>query len=268
MNSVISSKKISQFQKKIFNWWDKNKRDFPWRKTEDPYKIMVSEVMLQQTQASRVSEKYTEFIKKYPTDKSLTKAPKAELLTIWSGLGYNRRALWLQEAAQTLTELDEFPRNPTDLQKLKGIGKYSANSILIFAFNLNLATVDTNIRRILISEGFAGENTTEKELFQIAEMVLPRGRSRDWHNALMDYGATHLTVSATGIRPKAKQSKFQGSTREKRGIILKYLLENKNTTMNELLETLNCTQKELKAILLKMEKEGLVVKTGNKYGIK
>lgn len=268
MSKESSNQKIKNFQNKIFKWWTKNRRDFPWRETEDPYKIMISEIMLQQTQSSRVVEKYDEFINKYPDAESLAKTSKVDLLSTWSGLGYNRRALWLQEAAQTLTELEEFPKNPRDLLKLKGVGKYSANSILIFAFNLDLATVDTNIRRILIAEGFANENSTEKELFQIAEKILPKGKSRDWHNALMDYGATFLTASATGIKPNTTQSKFKGSSREKRGIILRYLLENKYTTINELVEILNCSQKELKTILLKMEKEGLVVKTGDKYEIK
>ncbi|MHA1198322.1 MAG: Fe-S cluster assembly protein HesB [Candidatus Heimdallarchaeaceae archaeon] len=267
MNSDISSQEIYQFQEKIFAWWEKNRRDFPWRETEDPYKILVSEIMLQQTQASRVSEKFNEFIRKYPKPKSLAKAQKTELLSIWSGLGYNRRALWLQEAAQKLIELEEFPKTPKELQKLKGIGKYSANSILIFAFNLDLATVDTNIRRILIAEGFADEDMTEKELFQIAEQILPKGKSRDWHNALMDYGAMHLTVSATGIRPNSKPSKFKGSNRERRGQILKYLLDNEKATIKELLDEVKCSQDTLDAILLKMERDGLISKIADKFQI-
>ncbi|MCE7742326.1 MAG: Fe-S cluster assembly protein HesB [Candidatus Heimdallarchaeota archaeon] len=267
MKSEISSQKIIQFQEKIFVWWEKNKRGFPWRKTADPYKILVSEIMLQQTQASRVSEKFIEFIRKYPNPQSLSEAQKTDLLSIWSGLGYNRRVLWLQEAAQKIIELEEFPKTPKELQKLKGIGKYSANSILIFAFNLDLATVDTNIRRILIAEGFADEDTTEKELFQIAEQVLPKGRSREWHNALMDYGAIHLTVSATGIRPNSKPSKFKGSDREKRGKILRYLLDNEEATIKELLDEVKCAQDLLDAILVKMEKDGLISKNGDIYHI-
>ncbi len=267
MNSYISEKKITQFQEKIFSWWKENKRKFPWRETEEPYKILVSEIMLQQTQASRVTEKFTEFIQKYPNVKSLTRAPKSELLSVWSGLGYNRRALWLQEAAQTLIKLKEFPKTPQELQKLKGIGNYSANSILIFAFNMNFATVDTNIRRILIAERFATEDMSEKELFLIAEQLLPQGKSRDWHNALMDYGAIHLTVSATGIEPTTKQPKFKGSDRERRGQILKYLLENKKATSKELINYLKCSKKQLDTILVKMKKDGLIHKSEDNYHI-
>ena len=263
----ISSKAVNAFHNKIFRWWEKNRRDFPWRKTEDPYKILVSEIMLQQTQTSSVVRKYNEFLEKYPDIESLSNAPKGELLSIWSGLGYNRRALWLQEASQQLQELERFPQSPKELQNLKGIGKYTANSILIFAFNLDLATVDTNIRRILISEGFASEDSSEKELFQIAERLLPKGRSRDWHNALMDYGAIHLTASKTGIKPTSQQSKFKGSDREKRGKILKFLIEKKKGTFTELKSIVEADVEQLEAIITKMEKDGLISKKGRFYVI-
>ena len=265
MHSDISKKRVLAFHKKIFEWWNDNKRTFPWRETEDPYRIMVSEIMLQQTQASRVIEKYEEFLLKFPDVKSLAEASKTELLEIWLGLGYNRRALWLQETAQKIIELGEFPKSPKELRKLKGIGKYSANSILIFAFNENLATVDTNIRRILITEGFADEDTKEKELFQIAEKLVPKGKSRDWHNALMDYGAIYLTSSKSGIKPNSQQTKFDGSNREKRGKILRYLLENKNARFEELSKQENIPKKQLKNILERMQKEGLVSKEGEKF---
>ncbi len=265
MTEEIFEKRKLAFQKKIFKWWKENKRDFPWRETNNPYKIMVSEIMLQQTQATSVVTKFTEFLDKFPDIESLSKASKQELLSTWSGLGYNRRALWLQEAAQQLLDRDEFPMLPKELQKLKGIGKYSANSILIFAFNFDLATVDTNIRRILIAEGFANEDTSEKELFQIAKQFLPKGKSRDWHNALMDYGALHLTASATGIKPTSKQPKFKGSDREKRGKILKYLVEKREATIKELKVVTEDNKKQLGSILEKMVKDGLIVKKGENY---
>jgi len=265
MTKEISPKQAKAFHKKIFTWWDKNKRSFPWRDTDDPYKILVSEVMLQQTQTTTVISKFNEFIEKYPDAESLAKAPKQEVLSLWSGLGYNRRALWLQEAAQQLSKMEDFPKSPKELQKLKGIGKYSASSILIFAFNQELATVDTNIRRILITEGFAKEDTAEKELFHIAEQLLPKGKSRDWHNALMDYGAVYLTASVTGISPTTKQPKFKGSDREKRGKILKYLIDNNKTTFSVLEGLLDCDSEQLKSILDKMIKDGLIVKQGKNY---
>ena len=260
--------KITSFQKKIFDWWEENRRNFPWRETENPYHILVSEIMLQQTQAPRVVQKYLQFLEKYPTLESLASANQKDLLGIWSGLGYNRRALWLKEAATEILDRKIFPKKIEDLEKLKGIGKYSARSILIFAYNENLATVDTNIRRILISEGFATEENSEKELMSIAEMILPKGKSRDWHNALMDYGSIVLTVSKTGIKPTSKQGKFKGSDREIRGKILKTLLEKTNLSKEDLVKLFNITDKKITEITDKMVDDGLISKRKDIFFIK
>ena len=267
MSSRINKAKIKSFQEKILNWWEENKRNFPWRETTDPYYIMVSEIMLQQTQAPRVVQKYLDFINKYSTIRGLANTSQSELLSLWSGLGYNRRALWLQEAARILLELEEFPQTPKELQELKGIGPYSARSILIFAFNKDIATVDTNIRRILIAEGFAEENTSEKDLLRIAEQLLPKSRSRDWHNALMDYGSMVLTASKTGIKPTSQQNRFKGSEREKRGKILKFLLAKKSATIATLSKIVNASKEQVEPILDKMIKDGLIVKIKEKYKV-
>ena len=116
----ISESRIRKFQKKIFTWWKINKRELPWRETTDPYFIMISEVMLQQTQVNRSIEKYLEFIDEFPTIETLANASVSSVLKVWSGLGYNRRALWLHEAANQIVKLKEFPRNPEELQQLKG----------------------------------------------------------------------------------------------------------------------------------------------------
>ncbi len=261
----VKTSQIKLFQKKIFSWWNENKREFPWRETTDPYHIMVSEVMLQQTQASRVSVKYIDFIENFPTLEKLSKASKTDVLSLWSGLGYNRRAIWLQEAAQTVLELGEFPQTPEELIKLKGIGPYTARSILIFAYNLDIATVDTNIRRILIAEKFADEETSEKQLFEIAAELVPPGRSRDWHNAMMDYGATIATARKTGISPPSTQPSFKDSNRERRGQILRFILESKEVSLEDLGKLLNLDKDTIEEILDKMVKEGLVSKIKNKY---
>jgi len=258
MLKQISQMKIQSFQDRILTWWKDNRRQFPWRDTTDPYQIMVSEIMLQQTQAPRVVEKYKMFIERFPDLKSLAIASQSDVLSLWSGLGYNRRALWLQEAAKAILKRGEFPITVPELKKLKGIGPYSSRSILIFAFNLDLATVDTNIRRILIAEGFATETTNEKELLIIAEQLLPKSKSRDWHNALMDYGSIELTSSKTGIKPTSQQDKFKESDREKRGKILKFLLGNKSVTIEELSRITNSSKKQLEPILDKMVKDGLI----------
>ncbi|MBD3191057.1 MAG: Fe-S cluster assembly protein HesB [Candidatus Heimdallarchaeota archaeon] len=264
----LEKRRIQQFQKKIFKWWKDNKRDFPWRKTTNPYHILVSEVMLQQTQAgTRTIKKYLAFIKKYPTLESLAKASKAEVLKLWSGLGYNRRAIWLQEAANQLVEMESFPKIPEELQKLKGIGPYTSRAILIFAFNEDLPTVDTNIRRILIAEGFAEESTAKKELFEIAEQLLPRGRSRDWHNALMDYGSIVLTAAKTGIKPTSRQTRFKGSSRDFRGRILRFLINHSESDQETISKECKIPKKKITQILESLLSDELIQKQGKTYSL-
>ncbi|NHJ05060.1 MAG: Fe-S cluster assembly protein HesB [Candidatus Heimdallarchaeota archaeon] len=261
----VSIVEINSFQEKIFDWWKKNKRNLPWRNTTDPYYIMISEIMLQQTQVTRTIEKYLLFIEKYPKIVDLANAPTADVLKMWSGLGYNRRAIWLQEAAKQLLELEEFPKKSEELIKLKGIGPYTSKSILIFAFNSDIATVDTNIRRILIAEGFADETTSEKELFSIAEKLLPKSKSRDWHNALMDYGALYLTAVNTGIKPTSTQTRFKHSNRFHRGKIVKHLTQYREASFLELIEICGLNHSEGKEIISSLIKDGLIKEIKKKY---
>jgi A/G-specific adenine glycosylase len=190
--------------------------------------------MLQQTQVSRVVPKYLEFLEEFPDLESLANADTRHLLQVWSGLGYNRRALWLREAAQEILKRGEFPREEEELRELKGIGPYTSRSILIFAFNRDLATVDTNIRRVLIASGFATEEMSKSKVQEMAELLLPQGRSRDWHNALMDYGSMVLTSNSTGITPRSTQSRFSGSSREIRGITIQLMIEYDEMTLDRL----------------------------------
>jgi len=261
----LSESKINNFQRKIFTWWKVYKRDLPWRETTNPYYIMISEVMLQQTQVSRSIEKYHEFINEFPTIKKLANAPISSVLKVWSGLGYNRRALWLHEAANQILELKEFPKKPEELQKLKGIGPYTSRSILIFAYNHDLATVDTNIRRILIAEKFATEDTKEKELFDIAEKLLPKGRAKDWHNALMDYGALVLTAAKTGIKPKTANTEKTKENRLFRGLIVKYLTEKMKASKKQIIKDCNIPSDKVEDLLLSLLNDGLIVKIKNYY---
>ena len=255
---------VRTFQEKVMNWWKDNARDLPWRESPSPYEVLISEVMLQQTQVSRVVPKYIEFLKEFPDLESLASANTKHLLTVWSGLGYNRRALWLKEAASQILELGLFPTEVNELQKLKGIGPYTSRSILIFAFNKDLATVDTNIRRVLIASGFACEETNEKELLKIADALLLRGRSSDWHNALMDYGSAVLTSSSTGIEPTSKQPRFTGSTRKIRGIVVRLLTQTDVLSKEEIAshlseERIGCI--DLTGILNQLVKDGLIKQT-------
>jgi len=216
--------------------------------------------MLQQTQVSRVITKYNEFLEAFPTVKSLATADNRQVLQVWSGLGYNRRALWLKEAAKQIIERGSFPQSVKDLRQLKGVGPYTSRSILIFAFNQDLAAVDTNIRRILIAQGFAEEDMSDKQLQTIADQLLLRGRSRDWHNALMDYGSQVLTASSTGISPTSKQTCYEGSSRQIRGAVIRVLTKATELRLEELLLSLDCELDvpELELIMSQLMTDGLV----------
>ena len=219
----IPDQRINTVQDTILSFYEEHGRDLPWRETHDPYEVWVSEVMLQQTQVSRVIPKYTAWVDDYPTVRSLAEAPFKDILNHWDGLGYNNRAKWLHQAAQQIiAEHDgRVPRTTERLKELPGIGPYTARAIKIFAYNDDVVTVDTNIRRVLISELGLDESLEEDDLYDVAEQLLPHGRSREWHNALMDYGALVATSDKTGVSPTSTQDAFEGSVREARANILR-----------------------------------------------
>jgi len=256
---VLNEKTIKEFQSKILSWYKINKRDFPWRRTTDPYNILVSEVMLQQTQAQRVVPYYEKFIDDFPTLKDLAHAKNYEVLKDWSGLGFNNRAIRLKEMALIIQNdfKEVFPKQIDQLLILKGIGSYTAAAILAFAFNKKVAVIDTNIRRVLIHELHLNQNISQKRLSEIALSVIPKGKSRIWHNALMDYGALSATAKRTNIKSKSKQSQFKGSEREVRGKILKLLLEKKKLGKSNLAEII--AHKNLEQIICKMKSDGLII---------
>ncbi|MFW9869843.1 MAG: Fe-S cluster assembly protein HesB [Candidatus Thorarchaeota archaeon] len=259
-----SSDEISAFQDKIMDWWEKNARDLPWRCDNSPYNVLISEVMLQQTQVNRVIPKYIEFLREFPTVEDLATADTKKLLQVWSGLGYNRRALWLRDAAKQISDRGTFPKTVKELRELKGIGPYTSRSILIFAFNEDLAAVDTNIRRVFIASGFANEDMSSTQLQNVAEDLLLRGRSRDWHNALMDYGSLVSTSSLTSIQPISKQPQFKGSARQLRGGIIRILSNSDTLNLNQLISYLDSEDiqcKDVGPVLDQLIAEGLVKRT-------
>ncbi|ABB23833.1 iron-sulfur cluster assembly protein HesB [Pelodictyon luteolum] len=236
--SLPCKEQVRLFQEHIFSFYQLHRRSFPWRSALSRYAVMVSEVMLQQTQAERVVPKYLEWMRRFPDPGTLAVAPLRDVLELWSGLGYNSRALRLQECARLVVAMyqGELPATPRELKALPGIGEYSCRSIPAFADNLNVAAVDTNIRRILIHEFSLPEESPQRVLQAFADLVLPEGRSRDWHNALMDYGALQLTSKRTGIRARSRQSKFEGSRRWYRGRVLQELLREEAVPL-EVLES-------------------------------
>lgn len=221
----LAPEKVRQLRHMIFRWWKDNRRDLPWRHTRDPYKILVSEVMLQQTQVSRVLPKYEEFLRTFPTVSSLAAASPAAVLTVWRGMGYNRRALYLKKTAEAIVSVykGKFPDSQPELIKLPGLGLYTARAIMVFAFEKNVAMVDTNIRQIITHYLFNGLPQSEKVIHEAADMLVPIGRAWEWHQALMDYGALALTEEKKKMNLIKKQKPFKDSDRYYRGRVVDLL---------------------------------------------
>ncbi|HVB75479.1 MAG TPA: A/G-specific adenine glycosylase [Ktedonobacteraceae bacterium] len=187
---------VTQVQVDLLQWYRTHQRDLPWRATSDPYAILVSEIMLQQTQVERVLPKYRQFLAAFPTLAALAAAPTAEVITVWAPLGYNSRAVRLQAIArQVIAEYDgHIPISIDALLQLKGIGRYTAGAIACFAYHQQVATVDTNIYRVLhrifLGLEYPQPRITNDQMFTFAEQLLPVGEAYNWNQALMDLGAT------------------------------------------------------------------------------
>lgn len=210
-------------------------RDLPWRNDITPYRVLVSELMLQQTQVERVVPKFEVFIQQFPDVEALASAPLADVLVLWQGLGYNRRAKYLQEAAKEIVRLGVFPDRLDELIKLPGVGKNTAGAILAYAFNQPVFYVETNIRTVYLYHFFADKtDVSDTEILAKLHETSPfeTVNPREWYGALMDYG-TYLKKQGFGQNQKSKhykkQSKFEGSLREMRGAILRELADGHST---------------------------------------
>lgn len=229
---IPMEKKYLNFRKHIYTAYLKNKRPhLPWRKTRDPYHILVSEVMLQQTQVSRVLEKYVEFLHLFPTLKDLAAAKPHQVLTAWQGLGYNRRALFLQRTAKEVVDVHGgvFPTTRDALLSLPGIGQSTAGAILNFAFNIPTPFIETNIRSVFIYHFFKKSSSVRDiDILHLVEKTLDVKKPRTWFYALYDYGTelkATLGKEKLTLHKKSssytKQSTFKGSNRELRGAIIR-----------------------------------------------
>lgn len=204
-------------------------RPMPWRDDVRPYYILVSELMLQQTQVARVAPKFEAFIAAFPDTKALSRAPLSAVLALWSGLGYNRRAKFLHAAAQ-MVEAEfggQLPRTIRELQTLPGVGPNTAGAIMTYAYNQPVAFIETNVRTVYLHHFFADTpEVTDKEIHALLEVTLPTHHPREFYWALMDYGSW---LKARGVRNNAqskhykKQSPLEGSLRQMRGWLLRDL---------------------------------------------
>ena len=190
---------VRRFQRRLLGWYAHHGRDLPWRRTRVPYRVLVSEIMLQQTQVDRVIPKYRQFLRRYPTLRALAAAPVAEVRELWYPLGYNVRPLRLHAIARESVARygGRLPDSADALRALPGIGRYTAGAVLSFAFGRDVAVLDTNVRRVLTRVFFGPRRATrlrgDRRLWELAEALVPAGRGYDFNQALMDFGATWCT---------------------------------------------------------------------------
>jgi A/G-specific adenine glycosylase len=269
----ISPSRVAQFRAQIYQHYADHGRVMPWRSSREPYHIVVSEIMLQQTQVERVVPKYEQFISTFPDFFSLAQAPLREILTLWQGLGYNRRAISLKEISQRVVGEygGKLPDSAETLQTFPGVGPATAGAICAFAFNQPTVFIETNIRRVFIHCFFPGRNgIKDKEILPLVERTLDTSQPRTWYFALMDYGAMLKEMSANANRRSAhhtRQPAFAGSNRQIRGLILRFLLENSKATETELYRAVGRSPDLVKKIASQLVNEGFIRKKGKSFAI-
>lgn len=260
----LNDQEIRSFRSTVYDYYHSHGRNLPWRNINDPYKILVSEIMLQQTQVSRVIEKFPQFIDVFPDIQSLDRATLTEVLEVWQGLGYNRRVLTLKKTARMV--MKDFngiiPSSYDDLLSLPGIGRSTAAAILAFAFNISFPFIETNIRSVFIHFFFhESTNIRDSEILPLVEQTLDKNDPRNWYYALMDYGVmlkTRLPNPGARSAHYMKQSPFKNSDREIRGKILRILTRKPDIPESKLIDEMAAEPGRVKKILFQLEKEGFI----------
>ncbi|MFB6109521.1 MAG: A/G-specific adenine glycosylase [Halodesulfurarchaeum sp.] len=254
----LSDAERERMQTALLEWYERDHRPFPWRETDDPYEILVSEVMSQQTQLDRIVEPWRAFLERWPTVEALAAADRSAVVAFWSdhSLGYNNRARYLQEAAeQVLTEFGgELPADPADLETLMGVGPYTATAVASFAFGTGGAVVDTNVERVLYRVFGEIRETDDPPYEEGANALMPEGQSRVWNNAIMELGGVacrktprcdeercpwrewcHAYQTGDFTAPDVPtQPDFEGSRRQFRGRIIRRLGDSEEIALDEL----------------------------------
>jgi len=274
--TAIDAAAIGSFIDLILDFYEREGRSFPWRDTRDPWAILVSEIMLQQTQTDRVVPKYLAWMERYPDPASLAAAPLPEILALWSGLGYNRRALALVRAAAEIVRLGCFPQDEEGLLALPGVGPYTARAVLAFAFGRPVALVETNVRSAYLHHFFPGESgVPDSRILELvaATMEAATARSvdpRTWYYALMDYGADLKRRLGNPNRRSAhyaRQSPFADSNRRIRGAILRELGEGPRSR-EELAASLPFSAERIEAALGELVAEGFAEYRGDRASVR
>lgn len=219
--------KYKEFSEAVWDYYAHNKREFLWRSHISPYWVVVSEVMLQQTQVDRVAVKFSEFVERFDSFSALASASVGEVVKAWQGLGYNRRALYIHRLAQEIIVNFEgkLPNDPEILEQLPGIGPATARSIVAFAYNIPTVFIETNIRAVYIYWFFdQTQKISDRDIFPLVKDTVDQKNPREWYYALMDYGTMlkkKYKNPARSSRHYVRQSKFEGSDRQIRGALLR-----------------------------------------------
>lgn len=256
---------MQAFREYILDWYKQYGRThLPWRRNYDPYNVLVSELMLQQTQVERVIPKYLSFMAQFPNSKTLAKASLKDVLISWQGLGYNRRAKYLHKTAQAVEENGGvFPTEYDLLLNLPGVGPYTASAITAFSYNKPIRIIETNIRTVFLYHFFPNQqNITDKEIFPLIDEALDKEQPRIWYSALMDYGSTLKKILPNPSRQSkhyTKQSSFKGSLRQTRGEILRILSSANQISQTKLFSKLKSEEKNHLIALEQLIKDELVL---------
>ncbi len=274
MNEISAARK-RQFKNKIWNYYKKHGRhDLPWRHTRDPYKIWISEIMLQQTQVERVKKFYERFVKKFPTVRALAKAPFRDIFKEWRGLGYNRRALFLKRTAEEVVfkHGGKFPKDVSELTRFPGIGINTAGAMAAYSWNRRVLFIETNIRSVFIREFFNKKSgIRDKDILRRAEEVLPVKNPREWYWALTDYGV-HVKKTTGNPNMKsahyARQRPFRGSLREARSRILNTLMRRSFTFCEIKKRNEFSDERMAKTALSALLREGFISRKKDKFLLK
>ena len=261
---MISEQRIRQFRDTVWDVYVQRGRTMPWRSDPSPYHVVVSEIMLQQTQVDRVIPKFLAWVEQWSDFEALSQSTTEEVLSAWQGLGYNRRALWLKDLAREVvaTHGGRLPDTHAVLTEFKGIGPNTAGAILAYAYEQPVVFIETNIRRVILHEFFPDrDDVADKEIMPIVEAALDAEHPREWYWALMDYGSElPKRVVNPNRRSKhyARQSKFAGSHRQLRGAILARVLEEKTIVPSALAGLLDRSDEEIAQTIDELVREGFL----------
>ncbi|MDR3284387.1 MAG: A/G-specific adenine glycosylase [Treponema sp.] len=283
---TVTPAQITEFQETILGNYQTNGRALPWRQTSDPYEILVSEIMLQQTQTERTIGKYAEWLAAFPDMQTLAAAPLSLVLARWNGLGYNRRARFLQETCKIIVKERDgaFPQSAEELDALPGIGPYTARAVMTFAFGKSEVFIETNIRSVFLffffrdrleeaAESSSGQKPVhDAEILPLIAQTVHAANPRIWYYALMDYGAALKKAVVNPNRKSAhyaRQSRFDGSLRQARGAIIRCLAKQSApaASLYEIARQEDIDLGRLEKAAAALVAEGLIAKAGDLYAI-